>query len=209
MSHTDKPAKSPGPPSALLAAGRNFWSAFLGEPRDKNWSPADLLDPRAPFPVLENLPSMADGSRLAATAWRLALAEFTYVQALATGWTAGWNEFLAGNVQTGLAGPPASLRESTRQWQETIEHSMQRTLRSKHYLDAQAELIRRFAAMMLERRRLSESMAGLLGMPTERDLDEAYRRIHELKREVRALQRAERLKRAIPAATGTPVPETA
>lgn len=48
--------------------------------------------------------------------------------------------------------------------------------------------------MDLERERLSKSMATLFGVPTERDLDEAYRRIHELKREIRALQRAERMK---------------
>jgi hypothetical protein len=205
MSDAAEPRRSPGPSMALVAAARDFWSSFLGEPRERNWSPADLLYPHAPFPILEHLPSVADGPRLAAMAWRLALAESHYVQQLGMGWAAGWNEFLADYVQTG---PSASLSESIRQWQETMERSMQRTLRSRHYLAAQAELIRRFAAILLERQRLSESVAELFGMATERNLDEAYRRIHELKREVRALQRAERLNEAIPAAADIPVAGT-
>jgi hypothetical protein len=195
MSDTAEPRRLPGAPRlALLTAAQDFWSALFGEPREKSWSPADLLAPHAPFPALEHLPSTADGFGLAAVAWRLMLAEYNYAQILAAGWVAGCNEFLADYVRSGLTEPPAPLHESMRQWQETIEHNMQRTLRSKHYLNAQVELIRRFADMALERRRLSESVAGLFGMPTERGLDEAYRRIHELKREVRALKRAEQMR---------------
>jgi hypothetical protein len=197
MSNTAEPRRFPGAPLALLATAREFWTSFLSEPREKGWSPADLLSPHAPFPAMERLPSMADGSRLAATALRLTVAEYNYVQTLAVGWVAGYNEFLADYARRGLTEHPAPLRKSVHRWQETIEHHMQRTLRSKHYLDAQGELIRRFADMLLERQRLSESAAALFGIPTERGLDEAYRRIHELKREVLVLKREVRtLKRA-------------
>jgi hypothetical protein len=190
MSNTAEPRRLPdAPPLTLLAAAQDFWSSFLSEPRGESWSPADLLSPYAPFPSFEDPPSISDGFRLAATVLRFTLAEYNYVQTLAGGWAAGWNEFIADYLRRGLTEPSVPLHKSMHRWQETVEHRLQRTLRSKHYLDAQSELIRRFADLLLERRRLSEFAAGLFGIPTERGLDEAYRRIHELKREVRTLKR--------------------
>jgi Poly(R)-hydroxyalkanoic acid synthase subunit (PHA_synth_III_E) len=192
MSDTAEPSRSPL--ALLLAAAQDFRSSWFGRSQEGSWAPADLLRPNAPFPILEDLPSVADGWRLAAMAWRFGRAEYNYVQALAMGLATGCNEFVGEYMQRGPTEPSVPLQESMRRWEEVLDHSMQRTLRSKRYLDAQREVIRLSADMDLERQRLSKSMAALFGVPTERDLDEAYRRIHELKREVRALQRAERMK---------------
>ena len=77
-----------------------------------------------------------------------------------------------------------------RMWAVSTEEVVHETLQSERGLEATAALTRSALAYRKQIQRVAAVLAELLDMATRRELDDAYREIQQLKREVRALQRA-------------------
>jgi polyhydroxyalkanoate synthesis regulator phasin len=76
--------------------------------------------------------------------------------------------------------------------------------RSPRYVEAQRQLLDAVAASRLREGELIEDMASSAHVATRRELDEVYRRIDELRREIRALKKAQSMAVAAGAAESPP-----
>jgi polyhydroxyalkanoate synthesis regulator phasin len=80
-------------------------------------------------------------------------------------------------------------------------------------VDLQRELSAAGMRFKIEQRQVTEMLMETLGMPTRTELDDAYRSLYELRREVKALKKALQAKEAPkqkePAKKAAPVPKAA
>ena len=83
-----------------------------------------------------------------------------------------------------------------RMWAVSTEEVVHETLQSERGLAATTALARSSLAYRKRIQQVAAVLADLLDMATRRDLDDAYREIQQLKREVRALQQARAPERA-------------
>jgi hypothetical protein len=95
---------------------------------------------------------------------------------------------LASNAVSGSA--PQSPMEAFRAWTKTVDQVLMKTLHEKNYVQAQNGMIRAEMEYRQSQQDLVNKWFQLNGLPTMPDLDEAYRRIAELRRELRALKRS-------------------
>ena len=79
-----------------------------------------------------------------------------------------------------------------RMWAQSTEEVVHETLQSERGLAATAALTRSTLSVRKKMQRVAAALADLLDIATRRELDDAYREIQQLKREVRALQQANR-----------------
>jgi len=76
-------------------------------------------------------------------------------------------------------------------WTRVLDAAAHEMLQSDAGLAATAEANRAAARLRLAQNRVVELWSELLNVPTRAELDEAYRLIHELRRELRALRKGE------------------
>ena len=79
-----------------------------------------------------------------------------------------------------------------RMWAQSTEEVLHETLQSERGLAATAALTRSALAYRKKMQKVAKVLADLLDIATRRELDDAYREIQQLKREVRALRQADR-----------------
>ena len=126
----------------------------------------------------------------AATAWAELMSQAASHQAVSL---SGWQEAFAAfakdfvwRMPTAEGGGDTDLIESLDQllsrWTLTAEPILQQHAKSEAYITSQSSLMR--AAMKWQKAQadLTESMCKQLGVPTRREVDEAFRMIHELRR---------------------------
>jgi polyhydroxyalkanoate synthesis regulator phasin len=77
-----------------------------------------------------------------------------------------------------------------RLWAKTMDEAMHRAMQSPRALQASADLLRASAQSRRQQQRVVEIASEALHMPTRSEVDDAYREIQELKREVRRLRKA-------------------
>jgi polyhydroxyalkanoate synthase subunit PhaE len=80
--------------------------------------------------------------------------------------------------------------EALRLWLDVANRTLLETHRSEPFLAAQGELLRHGMAFLLAEREMVEGMVEPAGLPTRTEVDEVHRSVQELKRRVRALERA-------------------
>jgi|KBSSwiStaDraftv2_1062776.scaffolds.fasta_scaffold280632_2 polyhydroxyalkanoate synthase subunit PhaE len=97
-------------------------------------------------------------------------------------------ERLAQRYGTGTDIPDA--KESLKLWLDTANQVLLETHRSEKFLDAQRQLLRDGMDFMLAEREFVEALVEPAGLPTRTEIDEVHRSVHELKRRVKALERA-------------------
>jgi polyhydroxyalkanoate synthase subunit PhaE len=92
--------------------------------------------------------------------------------------------------------PSQNWRESFSAWSSLANQELIHNQRSEEFLRVQRELLQAGIEFRKSQTELSETVAGLFGLPTQQDFDELTRQLTELRREVRALARR------VPAAKG-------
>ena len=74
-------------------------------------------------------------------------------------------------------------------WIRVGEQALQEHARSPEFLESQSRLLRAAMTCRLDQRRVMEAFARMHDLPTQSDVDEAFKLIHELRREVRLLRK--------------------
>jgi hypothetical protein len=77
-----------------------------------------------------------------------------------------------------------------RLWASATEQAVHQVLQSERGLDATAALTRAGLGYRKQLQEVAATLADVLDMATRRDLDEAYREIQDLKRELRSVRAA-------------------
>lgn len=92
-------------------------------------------------------------------------------------------------MQTTQAGESPGWREQLGAWNELANEELIANQRSEEFLVAQKQLLQAATEFRARQSEISDTIAAVLGIPTQRDFDELTRQITELRREMRALER--------------------
>jgi hypothetical protein len=85
-----------------------------------------------------------------------------------------------------------SWREVLALWVETANTALLETQRSDAYLKSQREILKASTDLRLAQQEMAAFYSEMFGYPTREELDDVHRTVTELRRELRALQRANR-----------------
>jgi polyhydroxyalkanoate synthase subunit PhaE len=94
---------------------------------------------------------------------------------------------MAKRLGTGEAVPP---KEALKDWLAIADEVLTKTHRTSEYLEAQRRLLGAGMAFLLAERELVELLVEPAGLPTRTEIDELHQTVHQLKRKVRALEKA-------------------
>lgn len=83
-----------------------------------------------------------------------------------------------------------SVRQLMNLWMDTIDHTFSKLYKSEEYLNVQRELSSAVMKYRLKEQEITEIMLKMLNLPTRGELDDAYRSLYELRKEVKALKKA-------------------
>jgi hypothetical protein len=97
-------------------------------------------------------------------------------------------EDMAGRAGTDAPDAKAALAL----WTETANRQLLEMQRSEPFLQTQAAMIRASTDLRMAQQELVEHFGRQFGFPTRTELDDVHRTVTELRREVRAMQRAQR-----------------
>ena len=89
-----------------------------------------------------------------------------------------------------------SWREMLALWVETANTAMLEAQRSEPYLKSQRETLKAATDLRLAQQDIAAFYSEMFGYPTRQELDDVHRTVTQLRRELRALQRATRQARA-------------
>jgi len=172
-----------------------------------------LFDPRAWFSGLggmdEALQRMAEGPRLADlwdterkllnvfSAWATLRRRSTeHNTVMLEAWMRAAGTFAKTlNEKAGRKERLGTWREVLALWVETANTALLETQRSDKYLETQRELLKASTDLRLAQQEVSAFYSEVFGYPTRAELDDVYRSVTELRRELRALERAIRATR--------------
>jgi polyhydroxyalkanoate synthesis regulator phasin len=94
-------------------------------------------------------------------------------------------------------------KEALKVWLDITNQVFLETQRSEKFLAAQRQLIRDGLDFILVEREFVENLVKPIGLPTRSEIDEVHRNVHELKKQVKTLQKTLRgLTNAAPSASG-------
>jgi len=116
----------------------------------------------------------------------LARARNEYAVVIAEAWRRIFEEF--GREMIGANGGRGLLAVSV----DHADRIFAETFRSPRYLEAQQALLDALSTSRAREGELIEEMASTGHLATRRELDEVYRRLDDLRREIRALKKAQR-----------------
>jgi class III poly(R)-hydroxyalkanoic acid synthase PhaE subunit len=83
-----------------------------------------------------------------------------------------------------------SVRQLMNLWMDTIDHTFSKLYKSEEYLDVQRELSTAVMKYRLQEQEITEIVLKALNLPTRSELDDAYRSLYELRKEVKAIKKA-------------------
>ena len=78
-------------------------------------------------------------------------------------------------------------------WTETANQQLLETQRSEPFLQTQAAMIRATTELRMAQQELVEHFGKQYGFPTRTELDDVHRTVTELRRELRAMRREQRM----------------
>jgi class III poly(R)-hydroxyalkanoic acid synthase PhaE subunit len=114
-----------------------------------------------------------------------------YQSGLAEGWTQAFEQFVRKLVSLAEKGEKIqSLVQLLNLWIDVIEGVFTTRFRSEEYLEKQSRLVNTVMAYRLIEREIVEAFLKTSHLPSRSELDEAYRRIYELRREVKELKKS-------------------
>jgi hypothetical protein len=88
---------------------------------------------------------------------------------------------------------PVDAKAALALWVETANRELLETQRSEHFLQTQAAMIRATTELRLAQQDLVEHIGKQYGFPTRTELDDVHRTVTELRRELRAMRREQRM----------------
>jgi hypothetical protein len=100
-----------------------------------------------------------------------------------------FSEQLAARTDPGSLDAKAALTL----WTETANQQLLETQRSEPFLQSQAEMIRATTQLRMAQQELVEHVGKQYGFPTRTELDDVHRTVTELRREMRAMRREQRV----------------
>jgi hypothetical protein len=169
-----------------------------------------LFDPRAWFSSLggmdEALQRMAEGPRLADlwdterkllnvfNAWAALRRRSTeHNTVMLEAWMRAAGSFAKTlNEKADRKETLGSWREVLALWVETANAALLETQRSEKYLETQREILKASTDLRLAQQEMATFYSEVFGYPTRGELDDVHRTVTELRRELRALERASR-----------------
>lgn len=115
----------------------------------------------------------------------------TYEAVAAGAWHEANQRFAKEYQRLSQAGQaPSQPNEALKLWLDTANQTLLETHRSQPFLAAQGELLRHGMTFLLAEREMVESMVEPAGLPTRTEIDEVHYSVQQLKRRVRALEKA-------------------
>lgn len=118
-------------------------------------------------------------------------ASFAYQVELGETWTRAFEEFTRKLIsQTEKGETVQSLRQLLFQWIDVIDQVFAKVFRSDKYIQLQGHLLNTAMAYRLRERDIVEAFLKTSHIPSRSELDEAYRRIYHLRKDVKELKRA-------------------
>ena len=75
-------------------------------------------------------------------------------------------------------------------WVEVVDHTFTKVFRSEEYIRLQGQLVNAATAYKLREREIVDAFLKASHLPSRSELDEGYRRIYELRKEVKELRKA-------------------
>ena len=96
----------------------------------------------------------------------------------------------SGKSMTRKGTPITSWRELTDVWIKIANDTLVETHRTPEFLEAQRRLTRSGAECRLQEREIVEAFCEMQQMPTRTEMDEVQREVYELRRRLRALEKA-------------------
>jgi polyhydroxyalkanoate synthase subunit PhaE len=111
------------------------------------------------------------------------------------------------NGQTSAGGQPPDAKASFALWTETANKQLLETQHSEPFLETQAAMIRASTELRMAQQELVEHFGKQYGFPTRTELDDVHRTVTELRREMRAMRREQRIAAPISTPAAAPAEE--
>jgi polyhydroxyalkanoate synthase subunit PhaE len=152
--------------------------------------------------LAEAIERMAGGPRLAdvvdfdrklanmAAAWSELQSKLAAYQVVASRpWMRAAQQYNEKKPKEGAGGDGAGWREQLGAWNELANEELIANQRSEDFLVAQKQLLQAATQFRNRQSEIADTIAAVLGIPTQRDFDDVTRQLTELRRELRALER--------------------
>ena len=118
-------------------------------------------------------------------------ASFDYQVVLAETWAKSFEQFMRKLISLSEKGEPVeNLRQLLFLWFDMIDEAFLEVFRSEDYIRLQGQLVNTAMAYRLAELDIVEAFLKTSHVPTRRELDEAYRRIYDLRKEMKELKKA-------------------
>ncbi len=192
---------------------QQLWAAFLHESQSFGRPWLDDLDRPTPispgagelaweayqktFGELVSLPTaihtraIDDGMRATFGAWiDMQQALYQYNAILADTWVSAFEQFIHDLIRLMESGEMLeSVRDLLNRWSAVADNSFKQSFLTADYVRAQSRLVETVTQYRQRQRTVNERFMELFDLPTRAEIDEAHRRIYELRKEVKSLKR--------------------
>lgn len=176
-----------GDAPALIQMSSLYWDAYQ-----------DTFGTLLQTPGSDVQREIEDALQRAFTAWlEVGQSTYAYQAVLADAWVLSFEKLMRELVTLAREDKALeSLRALLERWNSIAGEVFKETFRSDPYTQAQGRLVNASMQYRIVQRTLQERILNLYDLPTRTELDEAHRRIYELRRELRALRREVKTLRA-------------
>lgn len=118
-------------------------------------------------------------------------ASLRYQVVLGEAWAHAFEQLMRKLVSLAEAGETVdSLRQLLSLWTDTMDEAFLDVFRSEEYIRIQGQLVNKAMAYRIQEREIVEAFLKTSHIPSRSELDEAYRSIYELRKEVKELRKA-------------------
>jgi polyhydroxyalkanoate synthase subunit PhaE len=172
---------STGNGSALIEFAHLYWDAYEG-------TFGRLLE----SPSLGHTREMNEDLLKGFDAWLdYRRASFEYQVTLGGTWIHAFEEIMRQLVAQAEKGETVpGVRKLLFLWVDVVDHTFTEVFRSEEYIRLQGQLVNAAAAYRLREREIADAFLKASHLPSRSELDEGYRRIYELRKEVKELRKA-------------------
>jgi class III poly(R)-hydroxyalkanoic acid synthase PhaE subunit len=172
---------STGNGSALMELPNLYWDAYENTFGRMFESPSLGLTREMNADILKGFDAWVDYRR----------AGFEYQVALGETWVHAFEEFMRERVTLAEKGETASsVKTLLFQWIKVVDQVFTEVFRSEEYLRIQGNLVNTATAYRLRERDIVDAFLKASHLASRSELDEAYRRIYELRKDVKELKKA-------------------
>jgi len=104
-------------------------------------------------------------------------------------WKAAFERFSSSVASTNVQAPP-TWRDMADRWLAVVNDTLIEAQRSEAFVEAQRKMLRSASDHRLQERKIAEAWCDAFHVPTRTEMDEMQRTVAELRRQLRALERA-------------------